>query len=125
MTPAYFGPVLVLGALGATARYYLDSYIGRRFLSTMPWGTLVVNVSGSLLLGLLAGAVTFAHAPAAWSAVFGTGFCGAFTTFSTFSFETLRLVEEGALYRAAVNVALSVSVGLLAAGAGLALGASL
>lgn len=123
MIPAYLVPVMALGALGATARYLLDSYVAGRFPATMPWGTLTVNVSGSLLLGFLTGIVTFGGAPVAVKDILGTGFCGAYTTFSTFSFETVRLVEERSLAQAFSNVVGSVMVGLLAAGAGLALGA--
>lgn len=123
MTPTYLLPVMALGAVGATARYLLDSFVGMRFPGAMPWGTLAVNVSGSLLLGFFTGLVTFSGAPAAVRDILGTGFCGAYTTYSTFGFETVRLVEERLLYQALANVLASVGVGLLAAGGGLALGA--
>lgn len=123
--PAYFVPVLVLGAIGATSRYLLDAYVGTRFPSSLPWGTFLVNMSGSLLLGVLTGVVTFGGAPTALKVVLGTGFCGAYTTFSTFSFETVRLIEERELTEAAANVVVSLSAGALCAGAGLALGAYL
>jgi CrcB protein len=121
--PGYFLPVLALGAVGATARYLLDAYIAARFPSTLPWGTFAVNMSGSLLLGLFTGMVVFGGAPTALKVILGTGFCGAYTTFSTFTFETVRLIEERSLYEAAANVLVSFFAGLLAAGAGLALGA--
>lgn len=123
MTPPYLLPVLGLGAVGAIARYLLDSYVSARFPSDLPWGTFAVNMSGSLLLGFLTGAVTFGGAPAAVKVILGTGFCGAYTTFSTFTFETIRLIEERSLYQAAANVLASFFGGLLVAGAGLALGA--
>lgn len=123
MTPAYLLPVMALGAVGATARYLIDGLVGTRFPGAMPWGTFAVNMSGSLLLGLLTGLVTFGGAPLAVKEILGTGFCGAYTTYSTFSFETLRLVEERSLYQALANVLASFAVGLLAAGGGLALGA--
>ena len=85
----------------------------------------MVNMSGSFLLGLLTGLVTFAGAPAVLKVVLGTGFCGAYTTFSTFSFETVRLIEEREFYGAAINVFASLGVGVIAAGAGLAVGAYL
>ena len=123
MIPAYFLPVLALGAVGATARYLLDAYVAARFPSTLPWGTFAVNMSGSMLLGFLTGLVTFAGGPTALKVILGTGFCGAYTTFSTFTFETVRLIEERSLYEAATNILASFFAGLLAAGAGLALGA--
>jgi CrcB protein len=125
LIPAYFVPVLALGAVGATSRYLLDAYVGARFPSTLPWGTFMVNMSGSFLLGLLTGLVTFAGGPGALKVILGTGFCGAYTTFSTFSFETVRLIEERELYEAAANVLGSLAVGIISAGAGLALGAYL
>lgn len=125
MIPAYFLPVLALGAVGATFRYLLDAYVGERFPSTLPWGTFIVNMSGSFLLGLLTGLVTFAGEPGALKVILGTGFCGAYTTFSTFSFETVRLIEERELYEAAANVLVSLAVGVISAGSGLALGAYL
>lgn len=125
MIPAYLLPVLAMGALGATSRYLLDAYVGVRFPSTLPWGTFLVNMSGSLVLGIVAGVVTFGGGPGALKAVLGTGFCGAYTTFSTFSVETVRLIEERELYGAAANVIVSLLTGVLCAGAGLALGSYL
>ena len=125
MIPSYFLPVLALGAVGAIARYLLDTYIVARFTPNLPWGTFAVNMSGCLLLGFVTGLVTFGGAPTAVKVILGAGFCGAYTTFSTFSFETIRLIEERSLYEAAANVVVSFFGGLLAAGAGLALGASL
>ena len=110
--------VLLGGAVGAPARYLVDLYVQRRHDSVFPWGTFVVNVAGSLLLGLVAGAVHAAGGPAWLLTLVGTGLCGALTTFSTFGFETVRLVEEGALLTALVNVAVSVVVGLLACAGG-------
>jgi CrcB protein len=81
--------------------------------TVFPWGTLTVNVAGSLVLGLVAGAVS--HGAPAWlMTVAGTGFCGALTTFSTFGFETLRLVEEGSLLEAVLNVGVSLLAGFVA-----------
>ena len=87
----------------------------------MPVGTLVVNVTGCLALGLLTG-VGLGKVP---EAVLGTGVCGAYTTFSTFSYETVRLAEERALRPAALHVAASLGLGLLAVLGGLALGRAL
>ncbi|MCP9945382.1 fluoride efflux transporter CrcB [Streptomyces somaliensis] len=113
--------VLVGGALGAPLRYLADRAVRSRRDSAFPWGTLTVNVLGSLGLGVLAGAAvaTPAHA------LLGTGLCGALTTYSTFSYETLRLSREGSLRYAAVNVAVTVTASLGAVAAGASLGGAL
>lgn len=109
-------------ALGAVLRYTLDQAVARRRDWTFPAGTWVINISGSLLLGLLAGLATrHGLAPSA-VAIAGTGVCGGFTTFSTFSFETVRLMEEGSGLIALANLAGSVAAGLAAAAVGLGLG---
>jgi CrcB protein len=89
--------------------------------SVYPWGTFSVNVFGSALLGLVVGAVSAADLPHWVMALVGTGFCGALTTFSTFGFETVRLVEEGSVAEAVLNTFLSLGVGLAAAFGGWAL----
>jgi fluoride exporter len=110
--------VLLGGALGAPVRYVVDLMVQSRHDSVLPWGTFVVNAAGSLVLGATAGGVAAAGGPDWVLTLVGTGFCGALTTFSTFSFETVRLAEEGALTAAAVNVAGSVVVGAAACAAG-------
>jgi CrcB protein len=108
--------LVALGAaIGAPLRYLTDRYVQTRHESAFPWGTLAVNLIGSLLLGLLAGL----PAGPTWTALAGTGFCGALTTYSTFSYETLRLVQEGARFYAVANVTASLAAGLGAAGLGL------
>ena len=106
-------------AAGAVCRYGVDLLVQGRRDGVFPWGTWVINVSGALLLGLLVGAADRAVLPGGLVPVLGTGFLGAFTTFSTFMVETLTLVEAGAYRAAAVNVAASLVAGLLAAGLGL------
>jgi len=110
--------MVALGAaIGAPLRYLTDRLIQTRHGSTFPWGTFTVNVAGSLLLGYLIG-----RPVAPWmSALLGTGFCGALTTYSTFSFETLRLVREGDQMLAAAYALGSVLAGLGAAYVGLLL----
>ncbi|WP_432477546.1 fluoride efflux transporter CrcB [Nocardioides sp. GXQ0305] len=109
--------VLLGGAVGAPVRYLADRWLTARLPGDFPWGTFVVNATGSLVLGLLAAA-----APDWLVTLAGVGFCGALTTFSTFSFETVRLLEEGRLVPALGNVAGSVVVGVAAAGVGWWLG---
>jgi fluoride exporter len=114
--------LVALGAaLGAPARYLTDQAVQARLGATYPWGTLAVNVAGSFLLGLVAGW----PAGTGLAALLGTGFCGALTTYSTFGYETLRLLETGARPAAAVNVLGSVAAGLLSGLAGFALAAAL
>jgi CrcB protein len=115
---------LVLGgAIGAPARYLLDGFVQDHTEGAFPWGTFVINITGSLLLGLITGAAlyhAFPNTPKIW---LGTGFCGSYTTFSTFTFETVRLLEEGAVADAFRNALFSALVGAAAAAAGLALAA--
>ena len=113
--------VAVAGGFGAPARYLLDGYVQDRTGGAFPWGTFAVNVAGSLLLGFVTGLALGGHLGAMGKAIAGTGFCGAFTTFSTFTFETNRLMEERAWDEAARNVCGSILVGLAAAALGLAL----
>ncbi|MCW2550707.1 MAG: crcB protein [Mycobacterium sp.] len=106
---------LVAGACGALARFLLDSSIKSRWQSPFPRATVIINVTGSLLLGILAGLVLFHGQPTAWQTVVGTGFCGGYTTFSTASFETVRLVQQNrrslALLNAVGSLVLSVAAG--------------
>ncbi len=110
--------VIVGGMVGAPARYLLDTFVQGRHDGDMPWGTFTVNMIASFVLGLV-GAVT--ATPAIGLAV-GTGFCGALSTYSTFAYENVRLLEDGRIRPAAVNMALSLVVGVLAAFAGSAVG---
>ncbi len=116
--------MVALGAaVGAPARYLTDRLVQSRHDSLMPWGTVSVNVLGSLILGGLVGAGT-AVSPAVL-ALLGTGFCGALTTYSTFSFETWRLIEEEDYGAAVVNVVVSVAVAMAAVVLGYAVSAAL
>jgi fluoride exporter len=117
--------VLVGGALGAPLRYLTDLFVQSRHDSVFPWGTFAVNIIGCLVLGTTAGAVSAAGGPSWVLTLVGTGFCGALTTFSTFGFETVRLVEEGSLLEAVLNVSASLVVGMTACVAGWSLAAAL
>lgn len=113
--------VCVGAALGAPARYLTDQVLRARFGAAFPWGTAAVNVVGSFVLGVVAGAAL----PVELVALVGTGFCGALTTYSTFGYETLRLVEEGAGRIALLNVLVGVVGGIGAAALGHAVGVAL
>jgi fluoride exporter len=105
--------VFLGAAVGAPLRYLTDRLVQSRHDSLFPWGTLSVNVAGSLVLGALAGAGT--AVPHTVLTLAGTGFCGALTTYSTFSYETLRLAEQKAYFYAVTNVVVTVVAGLGAA----------
>ncbi len=117
--------VLLGGALGAPLRYVTDLLVQARHDSVFPWGTFIVNVVGSLVLGGAAAAATLHGAPSWTLTLVGTGFCGALTTFSTFGFETVRLVEEGSWLEAGTNAVASLLVGLAACALGWAAVAAL
>lgn len=111
------------GFVGAVARYLVDGWVTRLSGAAFPWGTLVLNVSGSLLIGaLFAASVERATLPAELRGPVMIGFIGAYTTFSTFMLESWRLVEDGSLGLAALNLGGSVFLGLAAVGLGLAIG---
>src|SRR5437764_10566253 len=117
MTPAIAAGLMVAGAVGAPCRYLLDGYVQDRSEGAFPWGTFVINITGSLLLGLITGAALYHAFPSTPKIWLGTGFCGAYTTFSTFTFETVRLLEEGAIADAFLNAVASLLVGTAAAAA--------
>ncbi|MEV7199789.1 fluoride efflux transporter CrcB [Streptomyces griseoluteus] len=112
--------VILGGMAGAPLRYLTDRAVQKRHDAVFPWGTFTVNVLGCFILGLLTGAVVAGAASSHVQLLIGTGLCGALTTYSTFSYETLRLTEDGARFLAAANVVASVAAGLGAAFAGTA-----
>lgn len=112
-----------LGALvGAPARYLTDRAIQTRHDTVFPWGTLTANVVASIVLGVLVGAAS--HLDPQIVALAGTGFCGALSTYSTFSYETMRLTAEAARFYAVANIVLSLVAGIGAAALGLSIGMS-
>lgn len=119
MTAAAWAAFLVAAGVGAPARYLLDGWVQDRTGGAFPWGTFTVNVTGCLTLGALVGLSLYHELGATAGTVLGTGAIGAYTTFSTFTFETVRLAEEGAVNQALRNTAASFLVGLAAASAGL------
>ncbi|MGB2590085.1 MAG: fluoride efflux transporter CrcB [Candidatus Acidiferrum sp.] len=111
------------GFLGSIARFWLGGYIDTKMGSRFPYGTLVINLTGSFLIGFI---VTLLAERAHWSPnlryLIPIGFIGAYTTFSTFEYETLRVVQDGELMLAFLNVAISVIVGFLAVWLGVVAG---
>ena len=117
--------VVAGAAIGAPARFLTDRWVQSRHDSVFPWGTFTVNAVGSFILGAVLGAAAAGGLSPHIVAAVGTGFCGALTTYSTFSYETIRLVEDGARRYALLNTLGSLAVGLLAAWAGAALAGAL
>jgi CrcB protein len=117
--------ICIAGGIGAALRFVLDGLIRARVRSTYPVATTVINLSGSLLLGLLTGLATSQLLPPQWQLVVGTGLLGGYTTFSTASFETVRLLEDHRYVAAALNGLGMLIVGTAAAalGFGIALAA--
>lgn len=109
-------------AVGAPLRYLTDTTIQRRVASPFPWGTFVVNAAGSLVLGVVIGIAGHQTTSGALVAGVGVGLCGGFTTYSTFAYETWRLLEGGAVTWAGHNVVASIVTGLAAAAAGIGVG---
>ena len=111
--------VAVGAALGANLRYGVALWAAKKWGSGFPVGTLIINVSGSLLIGFAIGlaATRLALSPT-WRLLVVTGFCGGYTTFSTFAYETYELFNAGSIWRAGFNVAASVGLGLLGVVAG-------
>jgi CrcB protein len=114
------------GFIGAIARFTLGSYIGNRMGSRFPYGTLVINISGSFLIGfILAMLAQRSAASPNWRYLIPIGFIGAYTTFSTFEYETLRTAQDGQILVAFANVALSVIAGFAAVWVGVVVGRAL
>jgi CrcB protein len=108
-------------AIGAPCRYLLDRAVQARHEQRFPWGTLLINLLGSAVLGFLVGLAGHGLSPVVFAAA-GTGWCGAFTTYSTFGYETVQLGRDGFGRRALANVLLSVLGGLALAALGVVLG---
>ncbi|OGG55430.1 MAG: camphor resistance protein CrcB [Candidatus Handelsmanbacteria bacterium RIFCSPLOWO2_12_FULL_64_10] len=111
------------GFIGANARYWLGGWISNRYGSTFPYATLVINITGSFILGLFMALITERYiAPPGLRLIVAIGFVGAYTTFSTFEYETLALASSGSLLRALLNIVLSVVAGFVAVWLGARLG---
>jgi fluoride exporter len=115
VTAAIWASVVLIGGIGAVLRFLVDRAVASRIARSFPFGTLVVNLSGALLLGLLSG-LALSHTAALLA---GTAFVGSYTTFSTWMLETQRLAEERQVWPAAANIVGSVVLGIAAATLGL------
>jgi CrcB protein len=113
--------VAIAAGLGAVARYVLDQVVQHRTRGTFPAGTLLVNLTGSLLLGLTVGLGLHHGLPMTPTVIIGVGFAGGYTTFSTWVWESLALAESGEVAAALTNVVGSFAAGLAVAAAGLGL----
>jgi CrcB protein len=122
VTPLIFVLIALAGGLGAASRLLLDGVIRTRVSSALPWATIIINVTGSLLLGFLAGLAAGQLVSDGWYAVVATGFLGGYTTFSTASFETVRLLQERKWLAGALNGLGVLAATTLVAGLGLWLG---
>jgi CrcB protein len=114
MTAVIWAAVVVIGGLGSVCRFLLDRTVAARAGRALPFGTLVVNLSGATLLGAISGLALSPHG----ALLAGTAFVGAYTTFSTWMLETQRLAEERLIGAAAANVVVSLSLGICAAAIG-------
>jgi len=112
--------VSLAGAIGAVSRLTIDGVIRRRVRSEFPWSTFMINVSGSLLLGVVTGLILFHHDPPDLKLIIGAGFCGGYTTFSAASFESVRLLQRRLYGAALANVVGTMVVTMAAAALGLA-----
>lgn len=110
------------GGLGAVCRFVVDGLIRTQLGRTLPWGTIAINVSGSFLLGTLTGLALHGHMSGDLKLILGTGFCGGYTTFSTASFEAVRLIEERRFLAAMAHIGATFGLSLVAALGGLCLG---
>ena len=117
MTPLVFAAICVAGGVGAVLRFVVDGLVRARARTVFPVGTALINVTGSFVLGVLTGLALGAVLPPEWELILGTGVMGGYTTFSTASVETMRLVQDREYRLALVNgfgvLVLGVLVGLL------------
>jgi len=119
--------IAIGGALGSVARYWFSGVVGRQFGETFPWGTLLVNISGSFAIGVCAalsepGGRHFIKPAGRQFLMYGI--CGGYTTFSSFSLQTLQLIREGDWFKASANALASLGLCLVAVWLGYALGAA-
>lgn len=114
--------IAAAGSLGAMSRFVLDGHIKARYNHSFPWATFIINVTGSLLLGFVTSVLIMHRSFANAEAVVGIGFCGGYTTFSTASFETVRLLEKRHYSAAMANALGGLVATVVAATCGLYIG---
>ncbi len=105
--------IAVGGSLGAIARYGLSTFVYHTTSETFPWGTLVVNLTGSFAIGVVIELFESAIIPTEWRSFITIGFLGAYTTFSTYTLETVNLLRDGELKLATLNIVASNLIGIL------------
>lgn len=125
MTPGIFLVLVLAGGMGAVARFVVDGVIRSRLKTTFPWATTIINVSGSLVLGLIAGLTLMRLEPTGLGIVTGTGFLSGYTTFSTASYETVQLIKQGRLGASFISGVVMLVLSVAAAVIGLGVGAAL
>lgn len=114
--------VSLAGSLGAVSRFVLDGHIRLKYDHSFPWATMIINVSGSLLLGIVSGVLLQHKGFADIGAIVGLGFCGGYTTFSTASFETVRLLERRKYLAATSQAVGGLLLSIIAAAIGIIIG---
>jgi CrcB protein len=119
MSPAVTAATVVVGGLGATTRLVVDGAVRARWRTMLPWATVLINVTGSLLLGVLTGLILYRGVSADARLVLGTGFCGGYTTFSTASVETVRLAQQRRFIPALLYAVATAGLSLAAAAVGI------
>lgn len=122
MTPLVFAALAAAGGLGAAARFAVDGVVGSRLRTIFPLATFIINVSGSLALGLLTSLAAGHLISQDWALILGSGFLGGYTTFSTASYETVRLMGEKRYFASLANALGSLIATVGAAGLGFWLG---
>ena len=122
MTPLLFLAIAAAGGVGAVCRFVLDGLLTSLSEADFPWPTVLINITGSLLLGLITGLTVSGLLPEAWRLVLGTGFLGGYTTFSTASVDTVRLLQQQRWAAGMVHGLGTLVIAVGAAGFGLGLG---
>jgi CrcB protein len=119
MTPLLFVSVAAAGGIGAAFRLLIDGFVRSRSRGGYPLGTTIINISGSLVLGFVVGLTLDSLLPEMWRQIIGTGFLGGYTTFSTASFETVRLLQQRRQVASIINGVGMLAGAVLAAALGL------
>lgn len=116
--------VLIIGTgsfIGGILRYLISQLVQAKFFSTFPYGTLTVNITGCMLIGLVFGISDRGHLPQEWRLFLATGLLGGFTTFSAFSNETVSMLRDGQFWHATVYIASSIVAGIMASFVGISI----